>query len=285
MMIIGRYTTCVMLLLSTWFGWSSGAAAETLAIAVSPSVKAPIEALGRAFEHAHSGVTVRLYIDSGLDLRRTIAGMENHPSGKYVKGRGIIHLVAPGGDELITRLASKNYIRPNTQRLYAVEPLVLVIPQSLVEGPASFEALARDASLRIAIADPTVTTLGQQSHDLLSAYGIREAVKARLIVAADSRGVLDHLMRGEADVGILRGPEAVREQERVRITVVADDSMVETTRHSLAMEWQCPDRKLAQAFLDFTQSEAAHTIVRSLGYRSPLDQVRDRSATASVDGH
>ncbi len=46
----------------------------------------------------------RLYFDSGLDLRQTIAGMENSMVGQYFIGSGPINLIAPGGDELISRL-------------------------------------------------------------------------------------------------------------------------------------------------------------------------------------
>lgn len=242
-------------------------AREPLVIAASPSVKAPLEALGRAFEVLHPGVVVRLYLDEALNLRRTIAALENN--GQFLGGRGIIHLVAPGGDELLTRLASKNYIRPESRRAYAVEPLVLVVPESVVEAPTSFDALARDAHLRIAVADPALTTLGQRSRDLLLTRGVWANLNGRLELAADARGVIDHLMRGQADVGILFGPEAVQERERLRVTAVARGETVAQTVHSIAMEWQCPNRELAQEFIRFTQSASAQAILRALGYLSP----------------
>ena len=73
-------------------------AMEQLVIATSPSMRIPLEALGRQFEKTHPNIKVRLYFDSGLDLRRTIAGMENNPRGQYFIGSGPLHLVAPGGD-------------------------------------------------------------------------------------------------------------------------------------------------------------------------------------------
>ena len=86
---------------------------------------------------------VRLYFDSSLDLRRTIAAMENSPMGQYFIGSGPIHIIAPGGDELITRLEQKYYVLPQTRRPYATVSLVLVVPESLVDAPLSFEALAQ----------------------------------------------------------------------------------------------------------------------------------------------
>src|SRR5215475_9070565 len=147
-------------------------ASEPLVIAASPSMAAPLEALGRAFETNHPDVTVRIYFDSGLDLRRTIAGMENSPKGQYFIERGPIHLVAPGGDELITRLEQKYYVLPGTKRPYAEVPLTLVVPVTLVEAPSSFEELGKGARYRIAVADPTLTELGRQTGQLFTSLGI-----------------------------------------------------------------------------------------------------------------
>ncbi len=250
---------------------SAVAAGESLVIAVSPGLKAPLAAIGKAFEARRPDVKVRLHVEPALDLRRTVASMENNLMVNIHRGRGLIHLIAPGGDELLTRLDSKNYIRPESRRVYAVEPLVLVAPESVVEAPASFESLAQDGRLRVVIADPAVTTVGQKSRALLLALGLWEAVKGRLDVAADARGVIDHLMRGQADVGIVFGPEAVREQQRIRIAAVQTPGATETVVHSLAMEYECPDRMLAQQFIDFTQGEDAQAILRSLGYVSPAE--------------
>lgn len=260
--------------------------AELLVIAASPSLKAPLEALGRAFEAQNSGIKVRLHVEPALDLRRTIAGMENSLKVDIHRGRGMIHLVAPGGDELLTRLESKQYIRPGSRRPYAVEPLVLVVPESVVEAPTMFETLAQDERLRIVIADPAVTILGQKSRAVLQSLGLWQAVNRRLEVAADARGVIDHLMRGQADVGILFGPDAVREQQRIRIAAVANHGQAEAAAavHSLAMEYECPDRALAQRFIEFTQGREAQAVLRSLGYLSPVEGANGKAPEAMTAG-
>jgi len=143
-------------------------ATEQLVIATSPSMRIPVEALGRQFEQTHPDLRVRLYFDSGLDIRRTIAGMENSPIGQYFIGSGPIHLVAPGGDELITRLEWRYYVLPGTKRPYAEVPLVMVVPEALVDAPTSFEALGKNEALRIAVGDPGLTTLLVSSTDAWS---------------------------------------------------------------------------------------------------------------------
>ncbi len=245
-------------------------AAEPLVIATSPSVAPAVEALSRLFEAAHPNIRVRLYLDSGLDLRRTIAGMENSSKGQYFIGSGPIHLVAPGGDELITRLEQKYYVLPGTSRPYAQVPLVLVVPESLVEAPTSFEALAQHQALRIAIGDPQLTILGQKTKQLLVAQGVWNKVESRLDKASDTRAVLDHVLNGQADVGILFGPDAVQESQRIRTVAVSASGIGQPLIHSMAMERYCPNRALCSEFLDFVQSPDAQAVLKRLGYASPV---------------
>jgi len=247
-------------------------ATEQLVIATSPSMRIPVEALGRQFEKTHPEIRVRLFFDSGLDIRRTIAGMENSPIGQYFIGSGPIHLVAPGGDELITRLEWRYYILPGTKRPYAEVPLVMIVPESLVDAPTSFEALGTNETLRIAVGDPELTTLGQRTRQLLTILGVWGHVERRLDKASDTRSVLDHLLNGEADVGILFGPDAVQESQRIRIVAVSERGIIPPVIHSMAMERYCPNRTLCEEFLGFIQSDEAQKELKRLGYASPASQ-------------
>lgn len=265
----------------TWFSFVCGGilavnalapaalAMEHVVIAASPSLRVPLEALGRQFEAAHPNIRVRLYLDSGLDLRRTIAGMENSSIGQYFIGSGPIHLIAPGGDELITRLEQKYYVLPGTRRAYAEVPLVMVAPESLVEAPTSFEALARDPKWRVAVGDPRLTTLGQKTKELLTALGMWNQLENRLDTSADTRAVFDHVLNGQADVGIVFGPDAVQESQRIRVVAVSDRATIQPILHSMAMERYCPNRDLCSQFLNFIQGPEAQAVLKRLGFAPP----------------
>lgn len=250
-----------------WCGAGQAHAAESFVIAASPSLKGLLERLGSGFEQAHPEVRVKLYFDSGLGLRQTIAGMENSMVGQYFVGSGPINLVAPGGDEVITRLQVKYYVLPGTKRSYAVDQLVLVVPESLVEAPGSLEAIAQ-GNARLAIAERTRTRLGAQTADMLRASGIEEAFKGRLDMATDGRGVIDHVLSGQADVGIIFGDQAVDQQQRLRVVGVINKGY-QPTVHSMAMERYCPNRRLCEEFLTYIQSAEAQRLVRQAGYAVP----------------
>ena len=235
-------------------------AARVLVIATSPFVEEAMVQLGRAFEASHPDVRVQLSVDMSIDLRRTIAGMENR--GKAFIGSGPIHLVAPGGDEVLTRMEQKNYLLPEAKVLYATEQLVMVAPESLSEAPESFEALVNLDMVRIAIADHT-TRLGVETDRLLTALGLKGK---RLNLASDREGILDHMLSGQADVGIIFAHDAVRVQQRVRVVAIAPIHLYKPIPHSISMERYCPDRPLCEEFLRFVASPAGQSVLKRLGY-------------------
>jgi len=245
-------------------------AIETLVIAGSPSIGGLLKALGTAFEAKHPEVKVQIHQAPGLELRQLIATMENRDRNKYFIGSGPIHIVAPGGDELITRLAWRYYVLPETRTPYSTESLVLAVPESLVDAPSSFEALTKDRRIRIAVADPKLTVLGQRTEEFLRALaGDRTTWADRLDMATDAKGVLDHLLYGKADVAIVFGPDAAREAKRVRVTAEAPEEFDRPVTHSMVIERFCPNRGLCEEFLAFVRTPEAETIIKELGYDVP----------------
>jgi molybdate transport system substrate-binding protein len=255
-----------MVVVSFGIGSDSGFA-EPLIIAASPSVKVPLEALAQAFERSHPDVHVRVHYDSGLGLRQSIASMQN--SGRYFIGSGPFHLIAPASGEVLDRLERRYYVLPGTRRAYASVPLVLIVPESLADAPASFEALAEDATKKVSVADAGLTELGLRTRSFLDAVGLSATLQGRLDVAHDAKGVIDDVLNGDADAGIVFGSDAIRESARVRVVATSTEKTHRPVLYSIAMERYCPNRDLCQAFLAFTQSVEAQTTLQPLGYGLP----------------
>jgi len=241
--------------------------AEPLVIAASPSVKVPLEALAQAFERSHPDVQVRIHYDSSLGLRQSIASMQN--SGRYAIGSGPFHLIAPASADILDRLESRYYVLPRTQKAYASVPLVLVVPESLAEAPASFEALALDTTKKVSVADAGLTELGLKTSSFLEAAGLSQLLKDRLDIAHDANGVIDNVMNGDADAGIVFGSDAVRNVGRVRIVASSTDKLYRPIVYFMAMERFCPNRDLCRQFLTFAQTDEAQQALKALGYGSP----------------
>lgn len=243
---------------------------ESLVIAAAPSVKVPLEALAQAFERAHPNVRVQIHYDSGLRLRQTIASMQN--TGRYFIGSGPVHLIAPASSEVLDRLEQRYYVLPGTRKAYASVPLALVVPESQVDAAASFEALAQDTTKKLSIADPGLTELGLRTQSFLEAAGLSQRLQGRLDVAHDAKGVIDDVMNGDADAGIVFGSDVVRNTGRVRIVASSTDKLHRPIVYFMAMERFCPNRDLCRQFLAFAETDEAQQALRSLGYGSPSHQ-------------
>ncbi len=106
---------------------------------------------------------------------------------------------------------------------------------------------------------------------MLRSLGLVEALKGRLDLATDSHGVIDHVLSGQADAGIIFGHEAVRAQERLRVATIIEKGYSRTV-HSMVMERYCPDRPLCEEFLAFIQGAEGQGIVRQAGHAVPADK-------------
>ncbi len=258
----------VLALLWTVMTFSPASAMEDLVIMASPSLSAPMKAMAQAFEKTHPDVRVRLYYETALEMRQMIARMQH--SGKHHIGSGPFHLIVPGGKEIITRLEQKYYILPKTRRPYAMAQLALVVPVTSEHAPSSFEQLGKDASLRVAIIDPKVSETGRVTKELLDGMGLSERLKDRLDIAHDSSGVLDHILHGQADVGIVLHPQAYQQRDRVRVVAEAPSGAHSRIEYEIAMERFCPNRRLCEEFMMFTQTPEAQSVLKRLGYDVPV---------------
>jgi len=261
----------VFLLFGTGIGFT-----EPLIIAASPSVKVPLEALAQAFERSHPDVHVRIHYDSGLGLRQSIASMQN--SGRYFIGSGPFHLIAPASAEVLDRLERRSYVLPGTRKAYASVPLVLVVPESLADAPSSFEALAQDPTKKMSIADPGLTELGFRTKSFLDAAGLSASLQDRLDVAHDAKGVIDDVLNGDVDAGIVFGSDAIRETTRIRIAATSTEKAYHPILYYMQMERYCSNRGLCQEFLAFTQTAEAQEVLRPLGYVLPTHKPIDSRA-------
>lgn len=241
---------------------------EDLVIVASPSLKAPMEAIARAFEDTHREVRVRLYYETAFQMRQMLARMQN--TGRHHIGSGPFHVIAPGGHEIITRLEQKYYVLPGTRRPYALARLVLVVPANLENAPSSFKDLATNASLRVSIVDPNVSTTGRLTKEFLEGLGLADALKDRLDIAHDPSGVLDHILHGRADVGVVLNPELYRQRDLVRVVAEAPEGSHSKIVYEVAMDRFCPNRRMCEEFMDFTQSPEAKKILKRLGYGVPV---------------
>jgi molybdate transport system substrate-binding protein len=118
-------------------------------------------------------------------------------------------------------LAERHRTRPASSFPLAKNTLVIVAPRDApftlgADGPRS---LARAFAGHLALGDPEHVPLGAYARQALESCGAWEEIAPRVIGAADARGALALVERGECAAGILYASDAKGSE---RITVVAE---------------------------------------------------------------
>jgi len=161
-------------------------AARVLVIATSPAVEEAMAQLGRAFEASHPDVRVQL-----SSIRRSIFDGTNRREwriGQSLYRFRADHLVAPGGDEVITRM-DRSITCCGGQGTVCDGTSGACGARVVKRGAGSFESLANMPSVRIAIAD-LKTRLGWKPIDCCQGLGLKNAEGKRIDLTTDQGGIL-----------------------------------------------------------------------------------------------
>ena len=193
--------------------------------------------------------------------------MEKQHGGALLRRKRSHQYRRARGDELITRLEGKYYVLPDGKRPYAADQLVLVVPESLVEAPGRSTRSAERARAWLWLTGRERGSEPRRTR-CFGLRSFRNHLRDVWMWATDSRGVIDHVLSGQADVGIIYGHEAVRQQQRLRVAGVVEKGY-QPTVHSMAMERYCPNRTLCEEFLSTFRAPMVKTIVRQAGYTIP----------------
>ena len=134
--------------------------------------------------------------------------------------------------------------------------------------------LAPDAPLaaalgegRLAIGDPSHVPAGRYGAAALEALGLWDSLGFRLALAANVRGVLTLVLRGEASAGIVYRSDALGREDVVLVDLFPADSHPPIV-YPLALV-KDRDRPAVQAFAAYLRGEAAAAIFRRHGFLLP----------------
>ena len=139
--------------------------------------------------------------------------------------------------------------------------LVVIAPAQSADRPDPFATLAEGG--RLAIGDPESVPAGAYARTWLQTSERWDAVKERLVFAADVRAVRAFVARGEAAVGIVYRSDAVG---RTDIRIVLEPPGAEQPAIVYPAAEVISGGREAQAFLDYLATPAAAAVFRRYGF-------------------
>src|SRR5262245_11021110 len=195
-------------------------AAREITVSAAASLKDAFGEIGKQFE-SRTGSKVNFNFGASGALQ------------KQIESGAPVDVFASAGRPQMDALASQGLIEPGTQRDFARNVLVLVVPADSTSGPTSFTDLGGPKLTRLAVGNPKTVPVGQYAQQTLTRMGLWQQLQSRLILAEDVRQTLDYVARGEVDAGIVYESDVRAAGNKVRKVATAPADLHDASLYSI----------------------------------------------------
>lgn len=233
------------------------AGAAELVISAAVSLKEALEPIGRAFTQARPGVSLRYNFGASGELQ------------KQIQAGAPVDVFLAAGRQPVDELEGAGLIVTGTRRVLAGNVLVALKPaDSTLDIPGPSDLLDRRVQ-KIAIGNPKTVPAGQYAEESLRALTLWERVRPKLVFGENVRQVLDWVVRGEVDVGVVYATDGVARLGRVRLAFAfpADTHRPITYAAAVVAATRHPD--LARAYVEWLTGREAQTALGRAGFEPP----------------
>lgn len=238
---------------------SPSAAVQNLTVSAAVSLKNAFNELGGLYQ-SQTGKKVEFNYGASGVLQ------------KQIETGAPVDVFASAGASQMNALAAQNLIDAATRRDFARNTLVLIVPSEAKLTVTAFADLARADVRKIAVGNPKTVPAGQYTQQVFEKNGLQNSLSAKLILAEDVRQVLDYVVRGETDAGIVYASDAQSAGARVRVAATAPEDSHEPILYPLAVVRDSRQKEAAQAFINLVTSAAGQSILRKYGFQGTTEK-------------
>jgi len=187
---------------------------------------------------------------------------------KQIEAGAPVDVYASAGEKEMDQLQKQALIQPDTRADFAGNALVVVAPANSKLKLSSFAQLAEAQVKRLAIGNPKTVPAGFYAQQALQGLHLWPRLKSRLIFAEDVRQVLDYVMRGEVDAGIVYATDVMIARGKARRVAAAPDGTYGPIRYPIAAVKGCAHPQAAKQFIKLVLSPEGKSILSSYGFRA-----------------
>jgi len=168
-----------------------------------------------------------------------------------------------------SKLASDGYALAETQRTYAIGRLVLW-SRDAEYADAKAEALRRSDFRRLAIANPKLAPYGAAATQTLSALGLLDKLRSKIVEGANINQAFQFVASGNAELGFVAMSQVIQEGRLQRGSAwIVPANLHEPIRQDVILLAKGQDNPAAIALLRYLDSKPARDIIRRHGYELP----------------
>ncbi len=243
----------VILFLTILNGGCSARKDREILVSAAISLKNAFEEIGLLYER-QTGVRVRLNLGASGLLQKQIEG--GAPADIY----------ASAGKRQMDELQSAGWIIDDTRRDLVRNALVLIIPADTQFPLHTFEDLAGPEVTRVAIGNPKTVPAGQYARQALKNLKLWNRIESRLVLAENVRQVLDYVVRGEVEAGMVYSSDVSIAHGKVSLAIAAPEESHDPILYPIAAVKTTKHLSDARSFIDLTLSRSGQEILAKYGF-------------------
>jgi molybdate transport system substrate-binding protein len=229
-------------------------------VSAAASLKDALNDIIQLYKKANSGDTiVPNYGSSGALLKQIENGA---PADVFISA----------DQQRMDTLEKKKLLVADTRKDLLGNSIVLITAKSSKSGVKSFQDLATDkiGSQQLAIGEPKSVPVGTYAMEIFEFLKIKDAVKPKLVFAADVRAVLAYVARNETEVGIVYRTDALIMPEKITVIAEAPAKSHTPIIYPAAITVTGTNPKGGKAFLDFLFSKPAEDVFKKYGFETNI---------------
>jgi molybdate transport system substrate-binding protein len=188
---------------------------------------------------------------------------------KQIEAGAPVDVFASAGEKQMDGLQAQGLILSETRRNFAGNTLLLIVPENSRILVRSFADLVRSDVGRVSIGSPKTVPAGQYAEEALRNLHLWDALQPRLVLAENARQVLDYVMRGEVDAGIVYSSDMAGVHGEARIAAHAPEGSHAPIQYPIAVVKQTGNKSAARRFVDLVLSHTGQTMLKKYGFLGP----------------
>jgi molybdate transport system substrate-binding protein len=186
---------------------------------------------------------------------------------KQIEAGAPVDVFASAGSKQMDELAAKGLIVSSSRKDFARNVLVLAVPANSTAINA-FTDLAKPEARRVAIGNPKTVAAGQYTEQTFTRLNLFAAIQPKLIYAEDVRQVLDYVIRGEVDAGVIYSSDALSAGDKVKVVAQAPDDSHDPILYPIAIVKSSQQQQAAQRFIDLVSTPEGQNILTKHGFNA-----------------
>jgi len=212
-----------------------------------------LDEVDRDYEAANPGVTIASNYGASGTLQLQVE--QGAPVDVYISA----------SPKQMDELQAKGLLLEGTRRNLLQNEIVLIVPKDSSSRVSSFQDLAQPDVKPIALGEPATVPAGEYAKEVLTYFGIYDAVKPKALLAKDVRQVLTYVETGDVAAGIVYSTDAAS-SSKVKVVATAPAQSHAPAIYPVAVIKSSKEPAAARAFEDFLLSARGSAIFQKHGF-------------------